>query len=219
MYCERTKVVLLLFSNLVFMFVCCASPSTYLPLNGTDMKNLLQRCNDTFLTLNKQKTDDKHGNLFADIYYQIYKELNELNTRTYQDNVDYRGRFLNSLLNALKREEIWPRELFNRRLKERSINNRDTNMKKDIPRGKQKKIKALRRLLLNRISKKDDEDIQDDYIEDDDDDYSRGVNKKKMNWDDFQNEDGASVMELIALNVRHKSNARPARSIENFYSQ
>ncbi|XP_017789803.1 PREDICTED: uncharacterized protein LOC108572121 [Habropoda laboriosa] len=121
------------------------------------------------------------------------------------------------MLDLLNKEETSSRELFNKRLEKRSANNGNTDTKRDIPRGKQKKIKALRRLLLNGISNQNNEDIQDDYGEDEDDDYSKGVNKKKMNWDDFQNEDGASVMELIALNVRHKSNASSARSIGYFY--
>ncbi|CAL7943796.1 unnamed protein product [Xylocopa violacea] len=65
-------------------------------------------------------------------------------------------------------------------------------------------------------SNKNDEDIQDDYAEDEDD-YFKGVNKNIMNWDDYRNVDGASVMELIALNARHKTNVYPTHNDQHPY--
>lgn len=64
------------------------------------------------------------------------------------------------------------------------------------------KAKALGQLLLN--NNKNYENTQDNYIDDDDVGYSKNENRDKMNWENYQNQDGASVMELIALNARHK---------------
>ncbi|XP_054014269.1 uncharacterized protein LOC128895570 isoform X2 [Hylaeus anthracinus] len=85
--------------------------------------------------------------------------------------------------------------------------NADKDDSVGVPRGKQKKAKELGRLLLNNDSTRKYEDIHDDYFDDDDDDYFKGANVKKMNWEDYQNEDGPSVMELIALDARHKKHS------------
>lgn len=112
---------------------------------------------------------------------------------------------LKKCLTGSSQKKNWKyRYVFYERLQKRSATDND-NGNKGLSNGKQKKAKALGRLLLNNVSNKNDEDIQDDYIDDDDGDYSDGVNKKKMNWEDYQNEDGSSIMELIALNTRHKT--------------
>ncbi|XP_078039524.1 uncharacterized protein LOC144471405 [Augochlora pura] len=105
------------------------------------------------------------------------------------------------------RERRWPQITFDEQLRERGSSDKNGNAKNGMTRRNQKKAKALGRLLLNNVSKKNEEDNQDDYLEDDDDDYSKNENRKKMNWEEYRNEDGgASVMELVALNVRHKTN-------------
>nr|XP_012137030.1 PREDICTED: uncharacterized protein LOC105662033 [Megachile rotundata] len=95
--------------------------------------------------------------------------------------------------------------------KHRKRSTENVNRKRNMSRKKQKKAKALGRLLMNNAASKNYDDIQDDYI-DEDDDYWIGVNRKKMKWEDYRNEDGASVMELIALNARHKTNLRHAEN-------
>ncbi|XP_012137030.2 uncharacterized protein LOC105662033 [Megachile rotundata] len=95
--------------------------------------------------------------------------------------------------------------------KHRKRSTDNVNRKRNMSRKKQKKAKALGRLLMNNAASKNYDDIQDDYI-DEDDDYWTGVNRKKMKWEDYRNEDGASVMELIALNARHKTNLRHAEN-------
>lgn len=97
----------------------------------------------------------------------------------------------------------------NRSNKRNGNENRNRNgngsLNRELSRAKQKKAKELRRLLMLNASNKRVEEDQDYYDFDQDDDYYKRANKQKMKWEDYQNEDGASVMELIALNDRHKN--------------
>lgn len=190
------------------------------------------------VTLNKQTADRKHEVSLSreeyeangGIHFRMFDEnfgryrnrnvtsaFDDPKTRINRNNKKYRnGTFaaastLKFLFDPMAGEEKWSRRVFNERLQKRNPADKNDNARTVLSKGKQKKAKALGRLLLKNDSvMKHHEDIQDDYVEDEDDDYSKGVNKKKMNWEDYQNEDGASVMELIALNARHKKHKRRA---------
>nr|XP_031830624.1 uncharacterized protein LOC116426172 [Nomia melanderi] len=112
------------------------------------------------------------------------------------------------LSNSMSKEGKWPKYTLEKSLKKRNAADKDDDLTNGMSKKNQRKANTLRRLLLNNVSNKNYEDIQDNYIEDDDDDYFKNLNKKKMNWDDYQNDDGASVMELVALDVRHKKHMR-----------
>ena len=192
---------------------------------------------DTSMTVNKQKADHKYDNsLITKAYrmiepirstkfnrnlksYQnknVISNINDLNLSLNQNNAKHRTVFRPLTLPALRsasglaeRGRKWSQHEVDVRLRKRSTVAKDDNVGKGMLIGKQRKAKVLGRLLLNSGSGKNDEDIQDDYAEDEDDDYSYGVNKKKLNWEDYQNEDGPSIMELIALNARHKTYMQP----------
>lgn len=120
-----------------------------------------------------------------------------------ESNSELHHRSASTSRNSPEKEQTSSWRLFDERSIKRNRQNRS------MPREKQRKAKVLGRLLMNNAANRNDEDVQDDYIEEEVDDYFRGVNKKKMNWEAFQNEDGSSVMELIALNARHKTNTYP----------
>ena len=192
---------------------------------------------ETSMTSNKQKADHKYdSSLITKVYrminsirstkfnrnlksYQnknVISNINDLNLSLNRNNAKHRTVFtplnlpvLKFLSSLTERERKWSQHVVDIRLQKRSPVDNDDNVGKGMPIEKQSKAKVLRRLLLNNGSGKNDKDIQDDYVEDEDDDYSYGVNKKKMNWEDYQNEDGASIMELIALNMRHKTYMQP----------
>lgn len=182
---------------------------------------------DTSVTLNKQKADHKYDsslitkahrmiesirstkfnrNLKSYRNKNVISNINDLNLSLKGNNAKLRTVFLSGLT---ERGRKWSQHVVDVRLQKRSTVDKDDNVGKGMPIGKQRKAKVLGRLLLNNGSGKNDKDIQDDYVDDEDDDYSYRVNKKKMNWEDYQNEDGASIMELIALNARHKTYVQP----------
>ena len=193
--------------------------------------------NDTSMTLNKQKADHKYDSSLITKAYRMIKSIrstkfnrnfksyqnknvvsniNDLKLSLNRNNAKHRTVFtplnlpvLRFLSGLTERERKSYQHVVDVRLQKRSTVDKDDNVGKGMPIGKQRKLKVLARLLLNNGSGKNDKDIQDDYVEDEDDDYSYGINKKKMNWEDYQNEDGASIMELIALNVRHKTYIHP----------
>lgn len=182
---------------------------------------------DTSVTLNKQKADHKYDSSLITKAYRmiesirstkfnrnlksyrnknVISNINDFNLSLKRNNGKHRTVFLSSLTEKGRK---WSQHVVDVRLQKRSTVDKDDNVGKGMPIGKQRKAKVLGRLLLNNGSGKNDKDIQDDYVDDEDDDYSYRVNKKKMNWEDYQNEDGASIMELIALNARHKTYVQP----------
>ncbi|XP_076686463.1 uncharacterized protein LOC143378522 [Andrena cerasifolii] len=192
---------------------------------------------DTSMTLNKQKADHKYDSSLITKAYRMIKSIrftkfnrnlksyqnknaisniNDLNLSLNRNNAKHRTVFTPLAFPVLKfasgsteRDRKWYQHVADVRLQKRSTVDKDDNVGKNMLIGIQRKAKVLGRLLLNNGSGKNDNDIQDDYVEDEDDDYSYGVNKKKLNWEDYQNEDGASIMELIALNTRHKTYMQP----------
>ena len=192
---------------------------------------------DTSMTLNKQKPGHKYdGSLITKAYRMIkriraakfhrnlesYRKknvistINDLHLSLNGDNAKHRTVFapltspvLSFLSGSTERDRKWSQRVVEVRLQKRSTVDEDDNVGEGTPIGKQRMAKVLGRLLLNNGSGKIDKDIRDDYVEDEDDDYSYRVNKKKMNWEDYRNEDGATIMELIALNARHKTYMQP----------
>lgn len=186
------------------------------------------------MRLNKPKGNHEHRNAFFHQVYEsyngVYKVEDSLdpgennghykhdnvvskmirqNPQLYQTDAKQRGQnyiFTNSLFDISEKEDASHLKLSKKRLAKRNVNDRSVGSRKGMSKGKQKKAKVLGRLLMINAASKNYEDIQDDYVEDEDDDYSKGLSKKKMNWENYQNEDGASVLELIALNTRHKTN-------------
>lgn len=53
------------------------------------------------------------------------------------------------------------------------------------------------RLLMN---------IENKYIYDENGVYFKDMNKTKINWKAFENENGSSIMKLLAINARQKIN-------------
>ncbi|XP_076246506.1 uncharacterized protein LOC143186683 [Calliopsis andreniformis] len=155
-----------------------------------------------------------NGNLEPHRNKSLIRHLNNPNSQLHQISANYAK--VDSDLNAfllrlsdLSRKEKWRfQHIFKKKVQKRSAFDEADNRKKGLSKGKQRKVKALGHLLQNNISNKSKDDPQDDYIDDDDDTYWNSVNRKKMNWEDYQNQDGASIMELIALNTRHKTYMR-----------
>ncbi|XP_076639989.1 uncharacterized protein LOC143351848 [Colletes latitarsis] len=238
MCCEKAKVFLLLFVTLMctFDFHVLAKIYTMVPShNVSDLSRELTADLPSSIiistTFNKQKIDHKHENLLFHSECKTNNEIrfgapnqnlkgyrnngvtstfNDSNSRSKQNDTNYRGAIFTS-------SDSYLLKFLFQRLQKRSAIDKNDHAGNDASRGKQKKVKALGFLLMNNDSTKNYEDIQDDYVADEDDDYSKGVNGKKMNWEDYENEDGASVMELIALDARHKKHRRTAYDDGNLY--
>ncbi|XP_015438398.1 PREDICTED: uncharacterized protein LOC107193465 [Dufourea novaeangliae] len=208
--------------------------TTFSPLSNEVTKN-------TYLTLNKQ---NKHRGSLVGKEYKPYTEIRSLkisqNDGKHKDqatllsfndsavnksDAKYRSSVITSpsmcllilLSDSIRKERTLSKHVFDERLRKRNTVDKGDNAINVLSRTKQKKAKALGRLLLNNVSNKNDEDFQDDYIEDEGDDYSEDENRNKMNWEDYQNEDGATVMELIALDARHKKHMRQTSKNDYLY--
>ncbi|XP_076662095.1 uncharacterized protein LOC143365629 [Halictus rubicundus] len=219
----KMKVFLLLFVSLVFIpdsYVLSKRYSTEpdgyvddLSEGFTDLSPLSDEITVyTPTTTSKQKANHKYMELvgrrtsYASLFDNDFDSyLNENNEELHNSVTSTPGASLFKLLfDMTTKDRQWPQFVFAQRLRKRDALNTHDNGGNGMTKRDQKKAKALGRLLLNSVSSRTDEDTQDDYIEDDDDDYTKDANKRRMNWEDYQNEDGASVMELIALNARHK---------------
>ncbi|XP_034186305.2 uncharacterized protein LOC117607127 [Osmia lignaria lignaria] len=162
---------------------------------------------DTSMRLNRENYEIQKGIYLLPLNqeFQNHQNINGLKSNNLK-NHETTATSLKSIFELSKEGKEW----FDKSLRKRNVDDTN-NRKKIISKRKQKKAKVLGRLLRNNIWIKNYEDIQDDYMEDEDD-YSINMSRKKMKWEDFRNEDGASVMELIALNARHKTNMHQARN-------
>ena len=159
---------------------------------------------DTSMRLNRENYELQRG-----IYQEFknHQNINGLKSNNIKNHETIHTS-LKSIFELSKEGKEWFQQMSDKSLRKRNVGDTN-NRKKIISKRKQKKAKVLGRLLRNNVWIKNYEDIQDDYMEDEDD-YSINMSRKKMKWEDFRNEDGASVMELIALNARHKTNMRQA---------
>ncbi|XP_033340932.2 uncharacterized protein LOC117228939 [Megalopta genalis] len=220
MFYGKVKMFLLLFISLVSMcdfHVLSKTHSTELYDDANDLSDRLTAfppLSDEITELtptiqNKQKANRKYAELVGRpsrnvLFDKEFGSLPDENKK--KEASEFSGSFpfkLSLDLTAKKRQ--WPQIIFDKRLRKRDLSDKNDHARNGISRRNLTKAQVLGRLLLSNVSKKNEKDVQDDYIEDDDDDdYSKHKNIKKMNWEDYRNEDGASVMELVALNTRHK---------------
>lgn len=106
---------------------------------------------------------------------------------------------LAKVCDATTKGRQWAHFVFVKRLEKRDALDMPDNAGNVATREDQKKAKSSGKALLFN---------QDDDIEDDDEDYAMSENRNRINWENYQNEDGASVMELVALNARHEKYMR-----------
>ncbi|XP_043258820.1 uncharacterized protein LOC122401027 [Colletes gigas] len=230
MCCEKAKVFLLLFVSLMCTFDFHVSAKIYTMIPSHNVSDLSRELtadspSSTIIstTFNKHENSLFHSecktnneirfgsqNLKGYRNKGVTSTFNDSNSRSKQNDTKYRGAIFTS-------SDSYLLKFLFQRLQKRSAIDKDDHAGNDMSRGKQKKAKALGFLLMNNDSTKNYEDIQDDYVAYEDDDYSKGVNGKKMNWEDYENEDGASVMELIVLDARHKKHRRTAYDDGNLY--
>lgn len=143
-----------------------------------------RKANDSFMKLNR-KRNYKHENSEKghEIYARIYNLTNIWSFD--KDMKQYKNRNVISEVN----DKTQSPQSFSKFSAQRIVYDTNVNMRKNLPKSKQKNVKGLRRVLMNNVSNKNE-----------DNSYFKSMNKKKKYWVSFRDEDESSIMELIAFN-------------------
>lgn len=154
--------------------------------------------NDSFMKLNRKRNYKREN---SEKVHEIYAEIYNLtNIWSFdKDMKQYKNR--NMILEV--NDKTQSPQSFSKFPAKKIAYNANANMRKNLPKNKRKKVKVLRHVLMNNVSNKNE-----------DNGYSKSMNKKKMYWVWFQDENESSIMELIVFNASHTPNVY--RSYTNY---
>ncbi|XP_043591863.1 uncharacterized protein LOC122571785 [Bombus pyrosoma] len=194
MSCERIKIFLLLFftSILVYYYyetkICPIVNDHDVNISSWETMTLslsARKANDSFMKLNKKRNYKRENSVKEhEIYAKIYNLTNIWSFD--KDMKQYKNR---NVISEVNDKTQFP-QTFSKFSAQRIAYNTNANMRKNLPKNKQKKVKVLRHVLMNNVSNKNE-------------DNSKSTNKKKLYWVSFQDEDESSIMELIVFNASH----------------
>lgn len=157
-----------------------------------------RKANDSFMKLNRLRNYKREN---SEEEHEIYAEMYNLtNIGSFdKDMKQYKNRNMISEVN----DKTQSPQSFSKFPAQRIAYNANVNMRKNLPKNEQKKVKVLRHVLMNNVSNR----IEDNG-------YSKSMNKKKKYWVSFQDDDESSIMELMVFNASHTPNAY--RSYTNY---
>lgn len=167
----------------------------------TTLSPALEKSNDNFMT-----SDDK-GRRRGNKEEKDGERYKSKNVILQGDNLDSRlcrreisTSFVNVPFDSTKVGKILSR------LIKKETHDNYFKVKRSIATKLRKKANVLGRLLINSVSNKSDEYDYDNL----DDDHLKDADNDEINWDDeFLNENGPSIMELIVLNEKHRKKLYP----------
>ncbi|XP_016917938.2 uncharacterized protein LOC108001452 [Apis cerana] len=167
----------------------------------TTLSPALEKSNDNFMT-----SDDK-GRRRGNKEEKDGERYKSKNVILQGDNMDSRlcrreisTSFVNVPFDSTKVGKILSR------LIKKETRDNYFKVKRSIATKLRKKANVLGRLLINSVSNKSDEYDYDNL----DDDHLKDADNDEINWDnEFLNENGPSIMELIVLNEKHRKKLYP----------